>query len=402
MPSDTTKQVTSPALMLTDAKVASFKPPPSGRIEYRDLKTTGLRLRVGSGGKTWIVRARGGGKTVNKKLGTYPAMGLGTARSAAHNLLSLIALTGDADAGDRTFGTVAELWLEKAKEKNKGWRLQQRRLELHVLPKWGNRRITSIRRGEVRELIEGLEGKALPNGVLGVIRPVFRYALVRDWIEGSPAEGIERPYPYIARDRVLSMTEIGRVWRATEMLGFPYRQYIRTLILSAQRRGEVAAMRWDGVDLDAASWTIESSATKSRRAHLVPLDSDTRSILRNVPKISAASGAPEFVFTTDGDTHISCYADIKRKLDTFIAADGSGPMKPWVLHDLRRTAATHMVRLGVLEEVVGKVLNHAVQGVTAKVYALHRYEPEKREALERWAREVAAHLARSKTGGEEP
>ena len=378
----------TPALVLIDAKVAALKPPASGRTEYRDLRMTGLRLRVGTGGKVWIVRTRGGGKVINKKLGAYPRMSLGAARTAAMNLLKFIELSGDAGALERTFGTVAELWLERAKERNKSWRLKQRRLEIHVLPKWGERKIHSIRRAEVRALIEGLEGRSLQTSVLALIRPIFRFALARDWIEGSPAEGIENPSPYAPRDRVLSMREIVRLWRATTMLGFPYRQYVRTLILSGQRRTEVASMRWDSVDLDAASWILHGKETKNGRAHLVPLARGTVSMLQRVPRIAAASGNPIFVFTTDGETHISHFTQLKRKLDSFLVMDGGAPMKPWVFHDLRRSAATHMVRLGVLEEVVGKVLNHASQGVTARVYALHSYDREKRDALARWASEV--------------
>lgn len=382
------KPNSSSAVMLTDAKVAALKPPASGRAEIRDLKMTGLRLRVGTGGKVWIVRARGGGKIINKKLGTYPRMGLGAARTAAQNLLKFIEVTGDAGAIDRTFGTVAELWIKKVKERNRGWRLQERRLELHVLPKWKDRKIISIRRAEVRELIEGLEGRSLPTSVLALIRPIFRFALARDWIEGSPAEGIEKPNPYAPRERVLSMLEIARLWRATEMLGFPYRQYVRMLILTGQRRSEVASMRWDSLDLKAGTWTLESAETKNARPHLVPLAPSGISLLERIPRIPGLCGSPNFVFTTDGDTHISYFSSLKNKLDSFIAVDGGAPMKPWVFHDLRRSAATHMVRLGVLEEVVGKVLNHASQGVTARVYALHRYEQEKRSALELWAAEV--------------
>jgi integrase len=95
----------------------------------------------------------------------------------------------------------------------------------------------------------------------------------------------------------------------------------------------------------------------------------------------------EFVFTYDGETHVSGYAKAKSRLDSFIAA-GDATVSPWRLHDLRRSAATHMVRLGVTEDVVGRVLNHAPKGVTAKVYALHTYAPEKRSALDRWAAEL--------------
>ena len=141
-------------------------------------------------------------------------------------------------------------------------------------------------------------------------------------------------------------------------------------------------MQWDDVDLDGAVWTIPASETKSDRKQLVPLSATVVGILKSVPQFGA------FVFTSDGKTHVSSYAKGKARLDTFIRAAGA-KLEPWRLHDLRRTAATHMVRLGVSESVVGRVLNHAPKGVTAKVYALHTYMPEKRHALDAWAAEVA-------------
>lgn len=81
------------------------------------------------------------------------------------------------------------------------------------------------------------------------------------------------------------------------------------------------------------------------------------------------------------------YAKLKSRLDGFITAT-CGAVDAWRLHDLRRSAATHMVRLGVREEVVGRVLNHAAKGVTSRVYALHTYGPEKRQALNAWAEEI--------------
>ena len=143
-------------------------------------------------------------------------------------------------------------------------------------------------------------------------------------------------------------------------------------------------MQWSDVDLDAGTWLLKAADTKAGRAHLVPLSAPVIELLRSIPKL----GDGIHVFSTDGEKHISGYAKLKSRLDKFIAAGEADAVRPWRLHDLRRTAATHMVRLWVLEEVVGKVLNHASVGVTAKVYALHRYQPEKRSALDRWAAEV--------------
>ena len=369
--------------MLTDAKIAAIKPPPSGQDEHPDHKVTGLRLRVGAGGKkSWIVRRRVGAKVINKKLGSYPPMGLGAARTAAERLIAALARDGSAEAVDRTLRAVADHWIERvAKPKNNSWRLQQRRLEMHVLPILGERKISDIRRAHVLELLDGIEGQILPDRVRAILKTVFRYAMSRDWIDGSPIEGIGRRGDDRARDRVLSMEEIGSIWGAATLSGFPFGQYTQILLLTAQRRTEVAAMRWVDVDLDDGIWTIPASETKSDRRHLVPLSAPAVGIIKALPRFG------EFVFTSDGKTHISGYAKGKCRLDSILEASGA-KVASWRLHDLRRSAATHMVRLGVLEDVVGRVLNHAPKGVTAKVYALHTYAPEKRSALDRWAAEV--------------
>ena len=381
-------------MMLTDAKVAAIKPPVVGQEEHRDTKVTGLRLRVGAGGKkSWIVRARAGEKVVNRKLGTYPAMKLGAARTAAERLLETLARDGGTAAIDRTFGELADAWIKKKREdrkRNKSIDLQRRRLELHVLPKWRDRRLTEIRRGDVRDLIEGIEGDVLPNRVLTVVRTVFRFALSRDWIEISPAEGVEKPKDENARDRYLEMPEVKRLWSAAGLLGYPFGPYVKLLLLTGQRRSEVATMRWPDVDLDAGTWILKASDTKGARGHLVPLSGPTRSVLEAIPRLG------EHVFTTNGKTSIAGFAKGKARLDTFLAAGEA--IEPWTLHDIRRTVATHMVRLGVSMEVVGRVLNHAKAGVTAKVYALHQYEPEKRSALDRWAAEVMRALERKPSG----
>lgn len=369
--------------MLTDSRVAGFKPPAKGQQEYPDGKVTGLRLRVGAGGaKAWIFRARTGDRTMNKKLGNYPGMNLSEARAAALKLIAAIARGGSAEAAERTFGAVAQHWIEKvAQPRNDSWRLQERQLESHVLPAWRDRKIADIRRAEVRDLVEGLEGVVLPNRVLTLVKTIFRFAVSRDWIDFSPAEGVRKPNVERERDRVLTMTDMARIWKAAELLGYPFGPYVRVLALTAQRRTEVASMRWGDLDLDGAMWIIPAASTKSERKHFVPLSQAAVDILRMLPRLGI------HVFTTDGRTHMTNFAKLKSRLDDFIAGSAAA-VDDWRLHDLRRSGATHMVRLGVREEVVGRVLNHAVKGLTARVYALHTYGPEKRHALDAWAEEI--------------
>lgn len=369
--------------MLTDTKVAAIKPPASGQVEHPDNKITGLRLRVGATGKkTWIMRRRVGAKVINKKLGTYPAMSLAGAREAGANMIEALERDGGTEGLDRTFGEVAATWIDKvAKERNDLWRSQERQLELHVYPAWKDRKLASIKRRDVRELIDRLEGKVLPNRILALVRVIFRWALSRDMIEASPVDGMEKPKEETQRDRWLSMEELARIWRVAPLLGYPFGPYLKVLILTGQRRGEVAGMRWADVDLDAGTWALSAADTKAERAHLVPLSAPVVEALKELPRFG------EYVFTTTGKTPVSGFAKMKGQLDAYLASRDEA-IAPWRLHDLRRTTATHLVRLGVTETVVGRVLNHAPVGVTAQVYALHSYAAEKRHALDTWAAEI--------------
>ena len=371
---------------LTDTRVASLKPPGSGQAEHSDDLVVGLRLRIGAGGrKAWIVRTRAGGKSINKTLGSYPVLSLAEARHSAQRLLLDVAKNG-APRASRTFAELADHWIENvAKPNNRSWDKQKRRLEIHVLPHWKSRRLDTIRRADVRDLIDGIAGDVAPNRALTIIRTLFRHAMSRDWIESSPAEAIAKTKIETPRDRVLSMDEVKWVYSTAEMLGYPLSGYIRMLFLTGQRRTEVGMMRWADLNIEQATWTIDSSETKSARSHLVPLSPQTIAILEKTPRLG------EFVWTTNGESCLCGYTHVKARLDGLLKAREAG-LKAWRLHDIRRSAATHMVRLGIAETVVGRVLNHAPQGVTARTYALHSYENEKRAALDCWGMEVESVL----------
>lgn len=182
------------------------------------------------------------------------------------------------------------------------------------------------------------------------------------------------------------MDEVKRAYGTSDLLGYPFAGFVKMLFLTGQRRTEVASMRWADLDLDASRWTLAADATKSARAHLVPLSPAAVTLLKATPRLG------DYVWSSDGKTHVKGYSKAKASLDTFLAAAGD-PLKPWRLHDIRRTAATHLVRLGISETIVGRVLNHAPVGATARTYALHSYEPEKRNALDQWAAEIERAVA---------
>jgi integrase len=166
---------------------------------------------------------------------------------------------------------------------------------------------------------------------------------------------------------------------------------VRLLILTAQRRGELAGMRWENVDLKSCLWTLPKEQTKSGRVHDVPLSRQTVEILRELPRFERGS----YVFTTtSGEKPVVGFSKAKRILDREILkrAGQKGRRLEYTMHDFRRTAATWLAQHGTPPHVLSAVLNHspgAQQGVTA-IYNRYRYSEERREALERWAEYVAS------------
>ena len=137
-------------------------------------------------------------------------------------------------------------------------------------------------------------------------------------------------------------------------------------------------MQWSELDLDKQLWTLPAERVKNNQPHHVPLSDAALAVLKGAPQIV---GSP-FVFTTNGTAPSSAYSKNKRRLDALLPAD----MSAWRLHDLRRTAASGMARLGINLPVIEKVLNHAsgsFAGIVG-VYQRHTFADEKRAALEAW------------------
>jgi integrase len=423
-----------PTVKLTDAAVQRLKAPPGGRVDYFDAAYPGLALRVTGAVKsddgvkdlrparrTWTLFYRFGGKQrrITFEPG-YPALGLADARDVANKAkLQLQAGTdpgaakaeakAEAARAPDTIANVAELFIKRSLEaKGRAPRYieeTRRSFRLHVLSRWGDRDIATITRRDVIELLDQVmdqgstvraDGKRrkVPGGpiaanrTLSAIRALFNFALRRGIIDSTPVALVERPGEETQRERTLAAHEISAVWTAAETLGYPFGPFFRLALITGQRRDEVARMRWADLDLEAKTWTLSAEATKAGRSHVVPLASLAVDILRSLPRktmtVAGATRASPYVFTTSGDVAVSGFSKAKPRLDQAItkARDGVA-LTPWTIHDLRRTAATELGRLGVSRFIIGKVLNHADRSVTG-IYDRNSYLPEKRAALELW------------------
>lgn len=307
------------------------------------------------------------------------------------------------------FDTMADLWLDHYEnEKDRrpsSVRLAKLVITNHLKPRLGTKPMPHIDRADLQPIID-----AIPVKQRGMRRAVYAYASVlfgwaakRGDINGNPLVQMAKPEAPKARDRVLSDAELATIWKATEGLGDPFAPFFRLLILTGQRRSEVAAINWGEIDRSTATWTVPADRAKNGVAHIVPLSPQSVAELARLAKFATAtrdskSAVSEdwprtgFVLTTTGKTPISGITKAKNALDAKAQElNDDNAVDAWRIHDLRRTLATGFQRLGVRFEVTEAVLNHVsgAKGGIAGIYQRHDWKEEKRSALDAWARHVA-------------
>jgi integrase len=414
-----------PIKKLTDLAVERVKPPAHGRDEYFDAAFSSLALRVtASGHKSWSLFYRTGGRLCRFTLGKFPALKPASARREASRILEQVAQGVDPQVERKaqryvrppeqeTTAATVQAYLDRHAKKNTAastYAETKRVLEGDDFKSWQKRPMASITRRDVMDVIDtiALRGEVQANRTLAKLRTFFNWAAEKDRIKKSPVEGMRPPTKEVARDRSLSNDEIRWFCSACDAAGWPFGPLAKLLLLTAQRRDEVASMEWVEIDFKEALWSIPAAKAKNRNGHLVPLSDAAIAVLRSLPRTGEG-----LIFTTTGKTPVSGFSRAKGRLDREMVKarraslnlpqDDAGyrraigildkkalpvEIPPWIIHDLRRTAATSMAGIKVAPHVVDKVLNHAggeIRGVAA-VYNRFEYLDERRDALEAWAR----------------
>lgn len=271
-----------------------------------------------------------------------------------------------------------------------------------VLSKWGKRPAHEITRADVNDLLRSIAARGSPitsNRVLAAVRKMFNWAVDEDLLAVSPCGGVKRKADENSRDRKLSDDELRLVWKASGALGYPFEQFTKLLILTLQRRAEVAGVRRAEVNVTARLWTLPRERAKNDVEHEVPLSDAALRVLESSKNIGEAG----FYLTRYGEVGLSGYSKAKLELDAEIlniqkaeaVARGEKPdavvaLPRWTWHDLRRTGASGLAALGCEIVVTERVLNHisgALAGV-AGVYNRFQYADKKRAALDAWAQHV--------------
>jgi integrase len=214
------------------------------------------------------------------------------------------------------------------------------------------------------------------NRLLSYLKTFFAWAAEEELIEASPAAVVKPLADEVKRDRVLSDAEIRAVWEACGAVGVFGRAF-KFMLATGQRRSEVGGMTWSEIDRAKRLWTVPRERAKADRAHEIPLNDLALSILGECPQFN------QYVFTTGRATPISGWSKAKANLDKIT------DVGEWHVHDLRRTCATNLAKLGIDRVVISKLLNHAEGGLTS-IYDRHARDDEKRAAMDRWAARLAA------------
>lgn len=379
---------------LTDRWLASFPPPPHGRLEFADGLCPGLRARITSKGKkSFSVVRWTSGRQQRVTIGHYPLVSLADARARAKEVLLGSASSIDPPAEQApaeqtlTYAELAELYVERhLKPNTRSWRDVRSSLIKHVsVQHLLTRPVAGITRRELVGVVDSIAAAGAPQAAVNILRRLkmlFNWAVDRDLVPANPCERIRPPAKTVERDRVLTDAEIATVWQASLQLPTPYGEMYRMFLLTGQRRSEVATMCWSEVTGDV--WTIPREKVKKDRPHTVPLTSVARDVLAGLSRLPRVVEDNGFVFTTTGGKSASSnFAKIKRELDAQSGVTG------WTIHDIRRTVRSKLAELGVAREVARKVLNHE-DGKVDRIYNRHEYLVEKREALKRWERMLLA------------
>lgn len=377
----------------------------TGFLWDKDLKGFGVKTSA-NGSASYVVQYRMGGR--ESKTRRYTIGGHGSpwtpalAREEAARILMLVAQGVDPvesdkqrrrEAVDLAFSNYADRFAGSCK--GKGWKLLvTRSLALHIKPVLRDKPLPTITRVDIVAALDRMPDEQVGNrrNVFAVMRRLFKWAISRGDIASSPMEGMETPPPVKPRERWLTDEELRRVWTHAPKTHRCFGPIVRLLIVTGQRREEIAGLQWDEVSREAREMRLSGERTKNGEPTTIPLNDLA---IAELDQLARGEFWPKRgrVFRTSTGAGFTAYHKGKVKLDRLVA-EGGHPLPPWRLHDLRRTLATGFQRLGVRFEVTEAVLNHVGQsrsGVAA-IYQRHDWKPEKRAALDAWNEHIVQIL----------
>ncbi len=394
----------------------------ASRSDFTDPKTEGLSLRVTpSGGKSWslLYVRKSDGKKRRVTIGDFGAdhqglIGLAEARQRAVALRAAINRgldPAEAKAAEKRAETVSQLldlFIEHHPRPNASWTKECNRIfKVNVKPLIGDIKLPSLTRQHVRQVVKAMKERGVTTAVnrtLAALRRALSWGVSEDMLTSNPAQNLVTEVEEKPKDRALSIAEVKAFWDGLDnpetSMSQKSRLALKLILVTGQRPGEVCGAARSELDLAGKIWTIPSGRAKNKRLHAVPLSDLAMELFQQALQLSA-SDKSDFVFTSRPRKGIGL--DLTEPMQSHAlshsmrgALDRLGlkdtPASP---HDLRRTAASHMARLGFRDSIVSKVLNHSLEqkrSITGRVYIRHDFLTEKKVALDAWASEMTRIL----------
>jgi integrase len=381
-------------LKLTDLTVKNLCVP-KGRRTFFDDAIKGFGIRVTPLSKTFVLVIHRGNRNEWETLGKYPIVSLGAAREAARNRLATIQLKQEHAVPDMTFADAFELFKEthtRKKNRQRTAKDTERLIEKHLLPKLRHREIDDIATHEVTQLVDKLlQTPGTCFHVFAAARLIFHWAARRRLIVRSPLDGVPEPVEIVPRERTLSDDELREVLSKAITDGSTFGKIVQLLIITGQRRAQIAALRGEYIQKDddekLIAWPTDAM---KKRSHSIPLTPMAETLLADAPKQG-------YVFPARGrgDSPFNGFSKSKAAFDKTVSG-----VKPWTLHDLRRTFSTGLARLRVAPHVKEMLLSHAsAKDPVEAIYDRYNYIGEQREALLKWQNHLQVLLLTAESAG---
>jgi integrase len=386
-------------MRLTDAKVAALSVPAGKKeIIVFDDSFPGFGIRIREGGSRRFIFQYKLGATHRRF--TFKETDAKRARRAAEVLSAKVTLGSDPalekesahDAAGDTFRRCLDRYLARPQGKRRDSTMKEIRRHLgRNLAPLHRLHIKNLDRRRVSEELSRLTTESGPvqaNRTRASLSKFLNWCIAEGYADINVAAQTNKNEE-TKRDRVLGDTELRTVLNALPPGDFG--DVVKLLILTAARREEISQLRWAEINLTktpigegddeipAQAIKLPGYRTKNGRVHVVPLSQPALAILK-----ARQQNGREYVFGV-GEHGFSGFSKSKERLDTW------APLaKPWIIHDLRRSAATGIAKLGIQPHIVECVLNHAggFRAGTASRYNKHPYETEKKAALDLWGAHI--------------
>ena len=366
-----------PKVTLTDIAIRALKLPTKGQVTHFDKSLSGFGIRVSQGGaKTFTVIY--GANRRRASLGRYGTISLSDARKEAKRILAEHTL-GKTRTLSINFQEAVDLYLTACEQKNRPRTVYDYKRLINRHFRLGRVKLSAITKQDISRRLNKL--KTTPseqNYAFVAVRAFFRWVVQNDYLEHSPMEGLKKPAHTSSRDHVLSKPEILALFKHALIFPYPYGSITALIILTGQRRGEIAALRWEWINQDERTITLPETLTKNRRVHVFPYGEVVASVLEGIPMTG------DMLFpsrTQKSGREGTCFSGWSKAKKTFDA--GLENVGPYVLHDIRRTFSSTLASFGVPIHVTEKLLNHttgAISGVAA-IYNRHSYMEEMRNSI---------------------